>query len=69
MFTEQKFISDEIKTILNKDDLIPLFLYTGIYNYQAINSHLVTLKQYLSSHISKKKTIKEDVQSSLFFAN
>ncbi|MBC7694486.1 MAG: hypothetical protein H7141_03470 [Burkholderiales bacterium] len=59
MFTEQKFISAEIKTIINKDDLIPLFLYTGVYNYQAVNSHLVTLKQYLSSHISKKKTIKD----------
>mgnify|MGYP000996496446 CR=1 FL=1 len=59
MFREQKFISNEIKSIMRKDNLIPLFLYTGIYNYHAVDSHLVTLKQYLKSHIDKKKTVKE----------
>lgn len=59
MFKEQKFIAEEIKTVISKKDLVPLFLYTGIYDYQTVNSHLVTLRQYLTTHISKKKTIRD----------
>lgn len=59
MFKEQTFIADEIKSVINKKDLVPLFLYTGIYDYHTVNSHLVTLKQYLTTHIPKKKTIRD----------
>ncbi len=59
MFKEQKFIAEEIKSVISKKDLVPLFLYTGIYDYQTVNSHLVTLRQYLTTHITKKKTIRD----------
>lgn len=57
-FSEQKYISTEVKKILGNNSLIPLFLYTGIYNYQSVNTHLITLRQYLESHIDKKQTIR-----------
>lgn len=59
MFKEQKFISEEIKSVISKKELVPLFLYTGIYDYHTVNSHLVTLRQYLTTHIPKKKTIRD----------
>lgn len=58
MFSEQKYISDEVKTIVVNENLVPLFLYSGIYNYQSVNTHLITLRQYLESHIQKKQTIR-----------
>lgn len=58
MFLEQKYISDEIKEFIKNEDLTPLFLYAGIYNYKTVNAQLVTLKEYLQSHISSKQTIR-----------
>ena len=59
MFKEQIFISNEIKTVINKKDIVPLFLYTAIYDYHTVNSHLITLRQYLTTHIPAKKTIRD----------
>ena len=42
MFKEQKFIAEEIKAVISKKDIVPLFLYTGIYDYQTVNSHWAT---------------------------
>ncbi len=54
MFEEQKYLANEVKTILNTESIVPLFVHTGVYTYQSVNTHLVTLRQYLESHITKK---------------
>lgn len=59
MFLEQKYISSEIRKIISNEDVVPLFLYTGIYNYQAVNTHLITIKQYLETHIESKQIIRK----------
>lgn len=59
MFLEQKYISAEIRKIVSNEEAVPLFLYTGIYNYQAVNTHLITIKQYLESHIDSKQIVRK----------
>lgn len=59
MFLEQKYISSEIRKIIANESVVPLFLYTGIYNYQAVNTHLVTIKEYLESHIDSKQIVRK----------
>lgn len=59
MFLEQKYISSEIRKIVANENVVPLFLYTGIYNYQAVNTHLVTIKEYLETHIESKQLVRK----------
>lgn len=59
MFLEQKYISSEVRRIVGNEKVVPLFLYTGIYNYQSVNTHLITIKQYLESHIDSKQVIRK----------
>lgn len=54
MYKEQKYLFENIKSILNIEDITPLFIYSGVYTYHSVNAHLVTLKQYLESHVSTK---------------
>lgn len=54
MFEEQRYLAEEVKEILNTDGIVPLFVHTGVYTYQSVNTHLVTLRQYLESHIATK---------------
>ncbi len=59
MFLEQRYISSEIRRIVANESVVPLFLYTGIYNYQSVNTHLITVKQYLETHIDSKPIVRK----------
>ncbi len=56
MFKEQKYLANEVKSIMNLEEVIPLFIFTGSFTFHEVNSHLISLKQYLESHISTKIT-------------
>lgn len=58
MFTEQKFISKEFKSILCDLTSTPLFVHNGTYNYQIVNASLISLKQYIESHLESKQVIR-----------